>query len=192
MTKRRASKAASPVASPHGDSEPIKSPSSVEKAKDSNVPNSNVATSYVPNSNVPNSNVPNNNAPIKSWQNIHQPDLLSEFPFKPPTPPNVSSNYVFEHPESPPNQNLPPITSLLGAASSNSQQDWEDRQPIVVESPSQQNVQLPSPNYSSRIGDIPIISNGKFPLNRHNETQIRSRYITTSQNSMWTPHNWQA
>jgi hypothetical protein len=168
VIKRQASKTASPTTSPPRDGSPSKAPTGVEKEKESKLP-------------------------IKSWQNIHQQDLRSDFLFKSPTPSIVSSNYIFKHPALPPTQMLPPITPLLGAANLNPHQDRENRQAIVVEElrpPSQENMHLPSRSYPSRIEDISIISNGKSPVDRQAETQIRSRYIATAQDSMWKPHNW--
>lgn len=162
VTKRRVSKTASPTMS---GGQPINIPPAAENQKETTIP-------------------------IKVRGTTHQRDLLSAFPFKSPTTSIVSPNYVFEHPASPPTQMLPSITPLLGIPNSNSRQEQKNQQATIMESTSQQNVQVPSPNYSSRIEDISVISKGQFPSNRQGDTQIRSRYITTAQNSMWKRHSW--
>ena len=95
VTKRRASKTASPTTS---DGKPINIPTSAESQKEISIP-------------------------TKSWGNIHHRDPLSESPFKSPTTSIVSPNWVSEHPALPHTQTLPPITPLLGTSNLNSCQE---------------------------------------------------------------------
>jgi hypothetical protein len=171
VTKRRSSKTASPTTSSPGDAAPGETPTVLKREMDSNVQKF-------------------------TWENTFQEDLMTEFPIKSPCTSVLSPIYISEHPVSAPTQALPPITPLLAAASFEPHQYRESGEPKAredLQQPLQQNAQYlpPVPSYASRVEDVSILSNGDFSLRHQGESYVCSRYITTRQNPIGKPGNWE-